>query len=166
MSDMIVRAEITDVPAIQEVAEATWPHTFASILTSEQIRYMLDWMYNAEILTSTIQSPGHSFWLFKEGNQTLGFAGIEHNYGGKPITKLHKIYVLPSAQGKQVGKQLLDLVVLEARNAGSKTVLLNVNKYNKATGFYERLGFRVIAEEVIDIGNGYVMDDYVMELRL
>lgn len=163
---MIVCATVDEVPAIQEVAEVTWPHTFAQILTPAQIRYMLDWMYNAEILTKTIQAPNQSFWLFRENGKTFGFAGIEHKYKGEEITKLHKIYVLPSAQGKQVGKQLLDHVISEAKAAGSRSLQLNVNKYNNATGFYERFGFKVIAEEVIDIGNGYVMDDYIMELPL
>ncbi len=70
------------------------------------------------------------------------------------------------AQGKHVGKQLLTHVTQQAKDSGSDKLLLNVNKYNQATRFYERFGFQVIAEEVIDIGNGFVMDDYVMELRL
>lgn len=161
---MIIRATVDDVPAIQEVAEATWPHTFAKILTPAQIRYMLDWMYNAEILTKTIQTPENVFWLYVEDGSTLGFAGIEHGYNRENVTKLHKIYVLPTAQGKQVGKQLLDRIIAESKAAGSQALRLNVNKYNNATRFYERFGFKVIAEEVIDIGSGYVMDDYVMEL--
>jgi hypothetical protein len=43
---------------------------------------------------------------------------------------------------------------------------LNVNKYNSAQDFYKKLGFCIDYEEVIDIGNGYVMDDYVMEKEL
>lgn len=163
---MITCATTDDVPAIQAVAEATWPHTFAEILTPEQIRYMLDWMYNTDVLRKTILSPGHAFWLYKEEDQLLGFAGIEHQYNGKKATKLHKIYVLPTAQGKRVGQLLLEHIMLESKDAGSETLVLNVNKYNKATGFYERFGFRIIAEEVIDIGNGYVMDDYIMGLTL
>jgi hypothetical protein len=44
-------------------------------------------------------------------------------------------------------------------------VFLNVNKYNKAKFFYEKLGFTITKEEVIDIGNDYVMDDYVMGIK-
>ena len=54
-----------------------------------------------------------------------------------------------------------------ARKANQKSLLLNVNKYNqKAIEFYNRIGFQEIYKEVIDIGNGYVMDDVVMELNL
>jgi ribosomal protein S18 acetylase RimI-like enzyme len=40
---------------------------------------------------------------------------------------------------------------------------LNVNKRNIAIRFYESIGFAITNEEVIDIGNGFVMDDFVME---
>ena len=49
---------------------------------------------------------------------------------------------------------------------GAVSLLLNVNRQNKAKFFYEKLGFTVIKEEDIDIGNGYFMNDYVMEKRL
>ena len=53
-----------------------------------------------------------------------------------------------------------------AREAGDRAIELNVNRHNPASGFYERHGFRVVRDEVIDIGQGYVMDDHVMELAL
>lgn len=162
----IVRAAAPDISRIQAVAEATWPHTFKDILSPEQIRYMLDRMYSHEALHASISDPNQSFWLFVHEGKTLGFAGIEHRYQGKPATKLHKIYVLPDAQGMQVGKQLLEHVKNEARSAGSARLYLNVNRFNKATGFYEHLGFRISGEEDIDIGNGYLMEDYIMATEL
>ena len=47
-----------------------------------------------------------------------------------------------------------------------KAIFLNVNKYNKARFFYEKLGFTIVKDEVIEIGNGYVMDDFVMEVAI
>ncbi|ASS48903.1 MAG: hypothetical protein A3D31_05795 [Candidatus Fluviicola riflensis] len=163
---MIVRASLADIPAIQHVAQQTWPETFKEILTPAQIGYMLNWMYSTESLSASINHPSQSFWLYRENGETLGFAGIEHHYSGENATKLHKIYVLPQAQGKQIGKQLLEKVISEARNAGSKALLLNVNRYNNATTFYEKQGFRIINEVNIDIGNGYLMEDYEMTLSL
>jgi ribosomal protein S18 acetylase RimI-like enzyme len=43
---------------------------------------------------------------------------------------------------------------------------VNVNRHNKALHFYEKYGFKIIREEDIDIGEGYFMNDYVMELKL
>jgi diamine N-acetyltransferase len=163
---MIVRASLAEVRAIQQVAYQTWPDTFKEILTPAQIDYMLNWMYNTESLSASIQHPHQAFWLYQENGETLGFAGIEHHFDGKNATKLHKIYVLPQAQGKQIGKQLLEKVISEARNAGSTALLLNVNRYNNATAFYERQGFIITNEVNIDIGNGYLMEDYEMELSI
>jgi ribosomal protein S18 acetylase RimI-like enzyme len=47
-----------------------------------------------------------------------------------------------------------------------KTMILNVNRFNPAVSFYEKYGFRTVKEEVIDIGNGFVMDDFVMVLEV
>lgn len=162
----IVQATIADVVLIQEIANATWPDAFRDILSPEQIRYMLERMYNTEVLTTAINDPHQSFWLFRKDGKAYGFAGIEHHYGGMKVTKLHKLYVRPDAQGMQVGKKLINHVCNEARKAGSNRVLLNVNRYNKAISFYEYLGFKILYFEDIDIGNGYLMEDYVMELHL
>ncbi len=151
---------------VQSIAHRTWPTTFANILSAEQIVYMLNWMYSLEMLESQLDK-GHTFLLAEEEGKELGFAGFELNYSEGPKAKLHKIYLLPEAQGKGAGKALILEVADRARKAGQKSLLLNVNKYNqKAIDFYSRIGFNEIYKEVIDIGNGYVMDDVVMELNL
>lgn len=162
----IVQATVADVVLIQEIASVTWPDAFRDILSQEQIRYMLERIYNTEILTAAINDPNQSFWLFKMDGKAYGFAGIEHHYGGMKTTKLHKLYVRPDAQGMQAGKKLIAHISEEARKAGSKRIILNVNRYNKAIGFYEYLGFKILYSEDINIGNGYLMEDYVMELYL
>lgn len=163
---IIVRAQLNDIPSIQAIAKQTWPKTFEAILSPVQIEYMLSWMYSTEALSIAIESENQSFWLFQQDGNSLGFAGIEHLYNKAAATKLHKIYVLPSAQGLQVGKQLLNHVIAESKKAGSTNLLLNVNRFNNAVGFYERFGFSITAEENIDIGNGFLMEDYVMVLSL
>jgi len=167
ITDMpIVKASLQDVAAIREVAYATWPHTFKEILEPEQISYMLEWMYSESAIITSINDPKQSFWLFMHEGKAAGFAAIEHAYNGEKATKLHKIYVLPEAQGLQIGKQLLELVINEARLQESERLILNVNRFNKAIAFYEHLGFHTVREETINIGEGYLMDDFVMEKAL
>lgn len=155
-----------ELSKVQSIAHRTWPSTFANILSPEQIEYMLGWMYGLKMLESQAEN-GHIFLLAEQDGKELGFAGFELNYTEEPKAKLHKIYLLPEAQGKGAGKTLIFEVADRARAAGQKSLLLNVNKYNqKAIDFYLRIGFKEIYKEVIDIGNGYVMDDVVMELNL
>jgi ribosomal protein S18 acetylase RimI-like enzyme len=151
---------------IQKIAHQTWPSTFAGILSSEQIDYMLNWMYDLKMLESQVEQ-GHGFLVAEVEGEAIGFAGYELNHLAGSISKLHKLYLLPSSQGKGVGKTLLLEVAKRAREAGQKSLVLNVNKYNKkAIDFYRVLGFVTIRQEVNDIGSGYVMDDDVMELSL
>ncbi|MFN3761167.1 MAG: GNAT family N-acetyltransferase [Algoriphagus aquaeductus] len=155
-----------ELTKVQSIALRTWPSTFANILSTEQIEYMLNWMYSIEMLESQFEK-GHTFLLADEDGKELGFAGFELNYAEGPKAKLHKIYLLPEAQGKGAGKALILEVADRARKSSQKSLLLNVNKYNQmAIDFYLKMGFQEIYKEVIDIGNGYVMDDVVMELDL
>lgn len=161
----IAKAAEENIPQIQQIAHDTWPDTFKNILSPEQIRYMLHMMYDDASLRRQMQS-GHVFLLAMSDGVPGGFASYELHYQQKPVSKLHKIYILPSMQGKSVGKALLLEVARIAREAGMQQVWLNVNRENKAVGFYERFGFKKMGEEDIDIGNGYFMNDTIMQMNL
>lgn len=83
--------------------------------------------------------------------------------GSTAKTKIHKLYVLPEAQGKNIGAMLVNYISEKAKYNHQSAIFLNVNKYNSAQIFYKKIGFIVAYEEIIDIGNGFVMDDFVME---
>lgn len=161
----IIPAQLEELIHVQAIAQHTWPDTFKNVLTPAQIEYMLGWMYDLKNLEKQ-HNQGHQFFLAEEDGEKLGFTGIEVNSEpGK--TKIHKIYILPSAQGKGVGKKLFAKIREVAKSNDQKSLLLNVNKYNQgAIDFYEYLGFENIKSEVNEIGNGYVMDDFVFELKL
>lgn len=150
---------------VADLAKKIWPVTYATILSKEQLHYMLDRFYNLKALQKQLES-GQVFYLAQNENQEfVGFVSYEINC--KPNkTKIHKIYVLPETQGTGIGKQLFDLVKTKAQENQQTAIFLNVNKYNNAQKFYQKLGFTITKEEVIDIGNGYVMDDYVMEVLI
>jgi ribosomal protein S18 acetylase RimI-like enzyme len=155
-----------ELPKVQQIAHQTWPDTFGKILSPDQITYMLKLMYSLEELNSQLEK-GVTFLLATDEKTELGFAGFELDYSESSKAKLHKLYLLPSAQGKGLGKKLILNVADRARESGQKSLLLNVNKYNQsAIEFYIRMGFAEIYKEVIDIGHGYVMDDLVMEMEL
>lgn len=157
------RAKTHDIPTIRAIAHTTWFPTFEGILSKEQIGYMLKMMYSVESLTEQMEIKRHHFFLAKENDQALGFISIELNYQNQPVAKIHKIYILPAAQGKGIGQFLMQKAEAAALKHNIKTLWLNVNRYNKALGFYEKLGYKNIQTEDIDIGNGYLMEDYVLE---
>lgn len=154
------------LPIIKDLAYAIWPSTYGDILSNAQLEYMLDSFYSIANLEKQMDN-GQVFELLFEDTNAIGFVAYELNCNfdnlSQPLTKIHKIYLLPETQGKGFGKFMIDEIVKVAKRNNQKGVFLNVNKYNKAKFFYEKLGFVISKEEVIDIGNGYVMDDYVME---
>jgi ribosomal protein S18 acetylase RimI-like enzyme len=163
MNLQITKAKVEDIPEIQKIAYKTWPVTFGEILSQEQLEYMLNTMYSTESLTRQIKELKHIFLLANADGITGGFASYQINTS--KITKLHKIYILPEMQGKQIGKSLLDEVIRIAKTENQTGLSLNVNRENKALNFYQRYGFKLISEEDIPIGNGYFMNDYVLKLN-
>ncbi|HRH38884.1 MAG TPA: GNAT family N-acetyltransferase [Flavobacteriales bacterium] len=163
---MIREASAADIPIIRSIALATWPVAYhPHILGIEQLEYMLDLLYS-EATLSRVMSEGQRFLVMDRKGDYVAFASYTPHYHGTRITHLNKLYVLPQVQGKGAGKELLLRVMGLARATGDSHLELNVNKRNVAISFYENNGFRIDREEVIDIGSGYVMDDFVMTMDL
>jgi GNAT superfamily N-acetyltransferase len=155
----ITTATTQDVPLIQELTNQIWPATYLSILTQEQIDYMIAEMYSTEELTRQLHA-GITFLLLWDGDHAIGFAAYDIAAAG--LCKLHKIYLHPAYQGKGAGKFLINTVINNVTEAGGQLLELNVNRYNKARYFYEKVGFEICEEKDINIGNGYWMNDFVM----
>lgn len=165
---MITISEATakDIKIIQEIIYKTWPITYGKILSKEQLDYMLDLIYSDQALNDQFKKKEQLFYLISEDEANLGLIGIEHNYKGQAVTKIHKIYLLPETQGKGIGKKVVAEIEKLALENHSKALSLNVNRFNSALNFYEKIGFKIIDEVNIDIGNGFFMEDYVMEKRV
>ncbi|HKO76919.1 MAG TPA: GNAT family N-acetyltransferase [Flavobacterium sp.] len=159
----INEASIVDFVTIQNIAHQTWPIAYGEILSKAQLDYMLDAFYNEEALKDSVANKGHHFILANEGEDTLGFASYEHHYNQKQQTKIHKIYILPKTQGKGIGKKLIDFIEKVAKENDSNALSLNVNRFNKALHFYQKLGFEIVEEVNIELDHGYLMEDYVLE---
>jgi diamine N-acetyltransferase len=161
----IREANIADVAAIREIANQTWWPTYGSILTPEQITYMLGVLYSEEKISSQIANAEQTFLMLVEDEQPVAFAAYSPREEDAEIYKLHKLYCLPQTQGKGYGKILINAVAANVLAAGKQVLDLNVNRFNNARTFYEKMGFNVIYEEDIAIGT-YWMNDFVMRKLL
>ncbi|HEX8017361.1 MAG TPA: GNAT family N-acetyltransferase [Flavobacterium sp.] len=162
----ISEAKAENIKTIQEITYTTWPITYGKILSEEQLDYMLDLFYSDKALNNQLDKKEQLFYMISEDETTLGFIGIEHHYKNEPVTRIHKIYLLPETQGKGIGKKVIVEIQKLALENNSSSLSLNVNRFNSALSFYKKIGFEVIDEVNIDIGNGYLMEDYVMEKKL
>jgi N-acetylglutamate synthase-like GNAT family acetyltransferase len=158
---MILRkATLEDIPIIQEIAEEAWRPTYGPILTEEQTLYMIPMMYATEVLVPQIAL----FSVLEVDGVAIGYCAFEKQTDTEG--KLHKLYLRPSLKQKGAGSFIIKQIRDIARLMGLSSIYLNVNKQNSAVDFYLKKGFIKESEMVLDIGNGYVMDDYVMRLML
>ena len=116
-------------------------------------------------ITAQIAHNIQTYLLLIEDEKPVAFAAYSPREEDAEIYKLHKLYCLPETQGKGYGKILINEVAAKTIKAGKHTLDLNVNRYNKAKSFYEKMGFEVAYEEDIAIGT-YWMNDYVMRKKL
>ena len=160
----IKKAETGDIPLIRELTFRVWPQTYASILSPEQIDYMLEMMYSESSLRKQMTEDSCQFIIVYENGNPVGFASYSEEELQK--WKLNKIYVLQNQQGKGTGKYVINYIIEEIKKQNASSLFLQVNRNNNAKVFYEKLGFTEIDFVNLDIGNGYFMNDYVMEKRL
>lgn len=156
-----------DIPLIQELARRSWENAYADILSSKQMEYMLKTMYaHQEILQHLENVNYHYYMILDETDDTYdGFMGYENRYE-EGTTKLHRIYLVPESKGKGLGKKTMEFLTQKVSESGDQRIILNVNKDNSAKKFYESQGYKIYGEGVFDIGNGFVMDDYLMEFLI
>lgn len=152
---------------VQKIAHITWPNTFSETLTPSQIEYMLEWMYDLDALEAQVTDKNHIFLLAEEDGNYVGFCSYELNCSNTKKVKIHKLYLLPDFQRKGIGRRLIAEVRLIAISHCYDFIYLNVNRFNlKAIQAYLAMGFYESKREAIDIGNGFIMDDIVMEKKL
>src|SRR5690349_8768814 len=160
---LIRPASEAELEVVSQLAGRIWRAHYPSILSREQIEYMLGWMYDVAQLRRDV-ARGVVYELLFDGERPIAFCGYEEV--GREL-KLHKLYLEVSEHGRGLGSLLLRHVEDEARRRGLPMVVLGVNRFNeKAIRTYRRNGYKVRQELKTDIGGGYVMDDYIMEKQI
>ncbi len=151
------------ISIVQELAREIWNEHYIKIISQKQIDYMLDLFYSDERIRSEIEE-GISWEMLMDNEKPIGYLVCKIESDQLYISK---IYLKAETRGKGFGKLLLNRAIELANQNGKNSIYLNVNKHNTdSISFYERMGFVKIDEGVFDIGNGYVMDDFILELIL
>lgn len=165
LQNLILREAISsDFDAIIEIANKTWPATYGEILGDSQLEFMLSLFYTSKALEKN-RNEGQDFLIVFENQRAVAFASYQNNYH-ENTTHIHKIYVLPKMHKCGIGVLLMAEIEKRAIAFGAKFLSLNVNRFNNAKNFYTKIGFEVEREVDIEIGNGYLMEDYIMKKNL
>ena len=145
-----------DIPIIQQLAEKIWNEHYVPFIGEAQINYMLGLFYNEESLSKQM-SEGQIFYLIENEGFMSGFLGVTLKSEAEFF--INKFYV--DARGKGIGKNVFTSLL--ALYPETEIIRLNVNKHNfKSINFYFKRGFQIENTAVFDIGNNYVMDDFMM----
>lgn len=156
----IKQAGPEDLPAIAAMAGIVWRAYYPGIISHGQIEYMLENMYNLRVLRRELNEGISFVQVFVDGTFT-GFASYGAVAPGE--IKLHKIYIHPDWHRHGLGSLLLSHVENACRQKGIRSLLLSVNKLNlPAIAAYQKNGFALRESVVTEIGQGFVMDDYIM----
>jgi ribosomal protein S18 acetylase RimI-like enzyme len=155
-----------DFESIAALARRIWLEHYISIISKEQIEYMLGPRFTAQNLARYVDSRERWFDVMRLEGAIVGYCS--HALLPDPgEMKLEQLYLLPELHGLGLGKRMMVHIESHTRLLGRDTLVLTVNKQNtKAASVYLRAGFEVREEAVFDIGNGYVMDDFVMAKAL
>ena len=158
----IVAGTRDDIATVQRLADVTWRAYYPGIVPLPQIDYMLAQGYATAALEKFVRDAGAGLALARVDGEAVGFAAW-YRPGEPATTKLDKLYVLPRLHRVGLGRALIAHVEDAARRDGSRTLILNVAKRNvKAIAAYRACGFHTREATVIDIGDGFAMDDYIM----
>lgn len=88
--------------------------------------------------------PQGAFFLAADGTASVGCVGMRRL--SPEDAEMKRLYVVPSARGRGVGRLLAEVVIEKARSQGYRRLLLDtLPAMAEARGLYEQLGFSEIA---------------------
>jgi len=152
------------VARLAELASEIWHEYFISIISVEQINYMLGKFQSVAAITDQISDQGYEYFFMEVDGQIVGYAGVKQAEGK---LFLSKFYIHSEHRGKGYASHAMKQLVEMSIERKLAAIWLTVNRYNHDTiAIYEKKGFKTVREQVADIGNGYVMDDFIMEKEI
>lgn len=151
---------------LAEKANIVWHEFFPCILTEGQIDYMVEKFQSYEAMKNQMENDGYEYYFITADDKILGYTGIKKEAENEKLF-LSKLYLLKENRGKGYASAAFEFLINYCKENNLKSIYLTVNKQNEHTiAVYKKKGFDVIDTQVADIGNGYVMDDYIMEMKI
>ena len=152
------------IALVSKLAFEIWQQHYYGIIGKVQTDYMLGKYQTAEAIAKQMADERYEYYLLYDNAEAVGYFAFQ--YRGDALF-LSKIYVRRAERGSGFGREALDFMIGMARSKKKKMIALTVNKGNLETiKIYEQMGFRNAGPLVTDIGNGFVMDDYALELQI
>ena len=157
--------EDDDILIVAKLANTIWNSHYTPIIGQKQVDYMVNKFQSFDAIKSQIKN-GYCYYLISNSKNAIGYLCLLPDPDSNKIM-ISKIYVDKSENGNGYGTQLINLTKTIAKEKNINTIWLTVNKHNtNSINWYQKLGFNITKKIIMDIGEGYFMDDFVMELNL
>lgn len=151
------------ISRVETLAKKIWPEHYVPLIGQPQVDIMLQKFQSKEAVQEQIRQ-GFVYYLIQDSDQfDIGYLALVPNPGE---TYLSKFYLAKEIRGKKYGCQAMEFVKEWARQKGAHKITLTVHKRNPSVQIYQKMGFRIIEPIVTDIGSGFFMDDYRMQLEI
>lgn len=167
----IRRATLEDRDLLVALGRETFFDTFVGTCSDEDMDLFLRESFAPEKVERELRQEGSFYYVLAgEGTEALGYArlfadpelgeGLPEEYGGGAI-ELVRFYLKRKAFGTGAAQLLMAHCLEEARRMGFARMYLGVWEKNlRAQRFYEKSGFRKIAEKIFMVGNDAQTDWY------
>ena len=153
------------IKALADIAKIIWNEYFPAIIGQAQVDYMITTFQSTDAINTQL-TEGYDYFFILEGDKKIGYIGIVPR-PEKQAVQISKFYLLKSWRGKGYARTIVGMIAEFAVERKFNRLYLTVNKYNDlALNAYQKIGFIKTGELEMDIGNGFVMDDYEMELSI
>lgn len=161
---MVEFIEVKNITTLANLASEIWHEYWVEILTSEQIDYMVENFQSENAISNQIESENYIYFFINVNGNNAGYIGLSKK---QDHLFLSKLYIKKEFRHKGLGTKAFEFIKNFAKENNYKNIILTVNKYNSNTiKAYKKWNFHEIDSVVTDIGNGFVMDDYIMEYCL
>ncbi len=152
------KANEKDFDTISKLAHKIWNDHYVKIIGQKQVDYMLEKMYSHQSITDQVHEKNHQMYIIENDEKEIGFLSVSLDKDSDYF--LHKFYIDQQKSNLGIGTKVLDLLI---ETIHPKLLILTVNRQNfKSINFYFKNGFKIKKVEDFDIGNGYLMNDFVM----
>jgi len=158
-----IEIQINEIKELAKLASDIWHEYWTCILSLKQIDYMVEKFQSYNAITEQIEKENYTYFFILYDDKKAGYIGVskKENY-----LFLSKLYIKKEFRHKGIGSKSFEFIKDFSLQNGYNKIQLTVNKYNKNTiDAYIKWGFQTIDSVITDIGNGFVMDDYIMEYR-
>ena len=149
---------------LSNLASEIWHDYWPKILSPAQIDYMVAKFQSFNALKEQIEDEGYIYNIMEFQGKNIGYFGLCPK---ENCLFLSKIYIKENYRGQGLGKSAFKKITEIAKEHNKNSIQLTVNKYNTNTiKAYEKWGFKILNAVVTDIGQDFVMDDYIMEYEI